>query len=90
MLKIRRQKSFIKDLSKIKMSNNHYTKYISYISKLLNNETLPPEAKEHHLHGKWTDTREFHISGDMLVIYFIDNNNDELVLVRIGSHSNLF
>jgi mRNA interferase YafQ len=88
LLKIKRQKSFIKDLSKIKMSDNHFTKYISYIVKLLNNEPLPPEAKDHHLYGKWDNAREFHISGDLLVIYFIIDN--ELILIRIGSHSQLF
>ena len=70
------------------MNDNHYAKYISYIAKLLNNEILPPQAKDHHLTGKWIDTREFHIGGDLLVIYLILNH--ELVLVRIGSHSQLF
>ena len=70
------------------MSDNHYAKHISYIAKLLNNQALPSEAKDHSLTGKWADTREFHISGDLLVIYLI--NDSELILVRIGSHSQLF
>ena len=88
MLKIRKQKSFQKDLLKEKMSDSHYTKYIVYLSKLINEEALPKEAKDHALSGVWKDTREFHISGDLLIIYFIAN--DELVLVRMGSHSQLF
>ena len=88
MLTIRRQKSFSKDLTKIKMSNQHYSKYILYLSTLLEEKILPLEAKDHPLNGQYQDTREFHISGDLLVIYF--TNETELVLIRIGSHSQLF
>jgi len=88
VLTIRRQKSFSKDLSKLKMSNQHYSKYILYLAKLINNEDLPPEARDHHLTGEYQDTREFHISGDLILIYFATDT--ELVLIRIGSHSQLF
>lgn len=88
MLKIKRHKLYSKDLAKIKMSDNHYTKYINYLSKLLNNEDLPKEAKDHALLGEYKDTREFHISGDLLVIYI--KTDEEIILIRIGSHSQLF
>ena len=51
-------------------------------------EELPIEAKDHHLTGEWKDTKEFHISGDLLVIYIINDNT--LQLLRIGTHSQLF
>jgi len=70
------------------MSNQHYSKYISYLAKLLNEETLPVQARDHSLTGEYQDTREFHISGDLLIIYF--TTEIELVLIRIGSHSQLF
>jgi len=49
---------------------------------------LPKEAKDHNLQGNYSDYREFHISGDLLVIYKVED--DTLKLVRIGSHSELF
>ena len=88
MLTIRRQKPFLKDLSKIKMSNQHYSKYITYLGKLINKEELPVQAKDHALTGKYQDTREFHISGDLLLIYL--TTHTELVLIRVGTHSQLF
>ncbi|MDF1884568.1 type II toxin-antitoxin system YafQ family toxin [Sulfurimonas sp. SAG-AH-194-C21] len=88
MLTIRRQKIFSKDLLKVKMSNQHYSKYILFLSTLLQELSLPIEAKDHPLSGEYQDTREFHISGDLLVIYF--TTQTELVLIRIGSHSQLF
>jgi len=60
VLKIRRQKSFLKDLSKITMTNSHYAKYLVYLVTLLSKELLPKEAKDHALLGEWKDTREFH------------------------------
>lgn len=87
-LKLKLTKSFKKDLHKIQFSNEHYAKYVIYLGKLLLNETLPPEARDHSLKGEWSNTREFHISGDLLVIYMIKEN--ELTLIRIGSHSQLF
>ncbi len=63
-------------------------KLFLYISLLLNNEELPQEARDHFLSGEWKDTKEFHISGDLLVIYMIDDNT--LQLLRIGTHSQLF
>lgn len=70
------------------MSDQHYSKYIEYISLLLKEEILPSEALDHSLKGNFKDFREFHISGDLLVIYIVEKNI--LKLVRIGTHAQLF
>jgi mRNA interferase YafQ len=88
MLKVKRHKQFIKDLRKSKLSDQHFSKYIVYLSKIIQKEELPPEALDHPLKGDYKDCREFHISGDVLIIYTIDN--DILKLIRMGSHSELF
>jgi mRNA interferase YafQ len=54
----------------------------------LRGQILPPEARDHALKGEWADFRECHISGDILLIYQIEEN--VVKLVRIGSHSQLF
>jgi len=86
--KLDRSKLFLKDIQKIKFTNQHYSKYAVYLGKLLSQEKLPLEAEDHKLKGNWLGFREFHISGDLLVIYRI--NDDTLELIRIGSHSQLF
>ncbi|MCI0501318.1 MAG: type II toxin-antitoxin system YafQ family toxin [Epsilonproteobacteria bacterium] len=88
MLKIIRQKSFVKDLSKIKITDTQFAKYINYLSKLIHQEPLPIEARDHSLSGEWQDVREFHIGGDLLIIYIL--TDESLVLIRIGSHAGLF
>lgn len=55
---------------------------------LIENKELPIEARDHNLLGNYSGFREFHIGGDLLVIYCIEN--DILRLTRIGSHSQLF
>jgi mRNA interferase YafQ len=55
---------------------------------LLNVEALPPEARDHALHGEWSDFRECHLGGDVLLIYKMDDG--QLHLARLGSHAQLF
>ncbi len=81
-------KTYIKDLKKANLNQTNLTKLFIYVSMLLNNQTLPPEARDHQLKGELKDFREFHISGDLIVLYSIRNNT--LQLLRIGSHSELF
>jgi len=59
-----------------------YTKYIKFLSILLNGEALPLEARNHNLIGDYSGFKEFHIGGDLLVIYCIED--DILRLTRIG------
>ena len=87
-MNIKRHKHFRKDELKVKLTDEQYAKRIKYLSCLLENETLPSEAKDHSLMGEYKGFREFHLGGDMLMIYTIID--DTLYLQRIGTHSQLF
>lgn len=63
-----RVKSFIKDSDKVKLSDKHFTKLVEYLYLLSQQLPLPAEALDHALMGEWEDFREFHLSGDVLVI----------------------
>ena len=86
--KLKRGKIFLKDLKRISLSNDHYSRYVVFLSKLISDEQLPPEAKDHPLKGNWQGFRELHISGDLLLVYKVTDNT--LYLTRIGSHSQIF
>jgi mRNA interferase YafQ len=88
MLNLFRTKVFLKEYKKIKFTDKLYQKYVVYISLLLNEETLPLSAYDHHLKGDYLAYREFHISGDLLIIYTIEDKT--LKLIRIGTHAQLF
>jgi len=87
-MKLKRHKQFNKDFTKVKLTDEQFSKFILYIGELLKDNKLPAEAKEHQLNGEWKDFREFHIGGDMLIIYIIKDGF--LCLIRVGSHSQLF
>ncbi len=88
MLKLSRHKQFLKDFANHKMSEQHYAKYLVYLSMLLQEQPLPQEALDHALKGEWSGWREFHVSGDLLLIYRIKEQT--LELARLGTHSELF
>lgn len=88
MFDIAIHKLFTKELKNAKLNPTNSSKLFIYISLLLNNQELPSVALDHSLKGEYIDTREFHISGDLLVIYRIQENT--LELLRIGTHSQLF
>ena len=62
MLKAKQHKSFVKDYKNLKLSDQHFSKYIIYLAKLLEEEPLPKEVLDHPLKGEYQDCKEFHIS----------------------------
>jgi len=71
-----------------RLTETQATKLFLYVAKLLNDESLPPEAKDHALQGEWNDFRELHLGGDALLIYQTDEQH--VYLTRLGSHAQLF
>lgn len=57
---------------------------------LANGEKLPLECKDHALAGSFTGCRECHIAPDWLLIYQIAEKELVLLLLRTGTHSDLF
>jgi mRNA interferase YafQ len=88
-MKIKRHKKFLKDFKNAKLSDSQFEKFVYYINTLREGKTLPPEARDHQLIGNYKDCREFHLGGDMLIIY-LKNYIGEIILMRIGTHSQLF
>ncbi|RDU60646.1 type II toxin-antitoxin system YafQ family toxin [Helicobacter sp. MIT 14-3879] len=89
MLRLKREKSFIKDFAKRTLNDSEFERLAKYLSLLCEGKPLPEEAREHELKGEWLGFREFHIGSDKLVIYKI-YNQAELKLIRLGTHSQLF
>ncbi len=88
LMRLFRTKTFRKDYQKLKATDKQYERYIKYLSLMLDEKTLPAEARDHTLIGNYLGFREFHIGGDLLVIYCI---KDEIIrLTRIGTHSQLY
>lgn len=87
-MNLKREKKFINDLSKAKLSDSEFNKMIEYFSLLSSGKPLPPSANDHALNGEYAKYREFHIGGDKLVIYLV--KDDEIRLLRKSAHIHNF
>lgn len=90
MYRIVVHKQFVKDLKQVELNQGNFQKFLYGISLLSNGLSLPSEMRDHPLIGNFKGFREFHIAGDLLVIYRVDDLKKEIELVRIGTHSQLF
>lgn len=88
MLLLTQSKTYVRDSKKVSLSDKHFTKLVNYLSLLSQGKPLPEESRDHALVGNWSGFREFHLGGDVLVIYKV--LGDSIVLTRIGTHSQLF
>ncbi len=88
-MKIRRHKKFLKDFKDTKLSDSQFEKFVYYINLLRLDTPLPPESKDHSLIGNYKDCREFHLGGDMLIVY-LKSSDTEIILMRMGTHAKLF
>lgn len=85
---LKQTKTYLKDSKRAVLSDKHFTKFVQYLNALSKDEVLPEESKDHALIGNWEGYREFHLGGDVLVIYKVTDS--EIILTRIGTHSQLF
>jgi mRNA interferase YafQ len=86
-----RSKNFEKSLKKVLTSGKVKLKEIEKVINIFTDgKKLPAKYRDHALQGDWKGYRECHIQGDLLLIYKIENDRLVLVLIDIGSHSQLF
>lgn len=55
---------------------------------LVQEESLPPELKDHPLKGEWAGSRDCHLEPDWVLIYTLEK--PRILFERTGSHSDLF
>lgn len=79
---------FRKDIKRLKKRGKDFSKLEKILHKITRGEELEDKYKNHPLVGDWRPCWDLHIEPDRLLIYYIDN--DKLVLVRTGTHADLF
>jgi mRNA interferase YafQ len=89
MRQITRTGSFKRDYKRVKKAEPKLDALlVPVLTMLAGGVPLPPKFSDHPLTGKWTRHRDCHLKPDLVLIYKVDQ--DELTLVRLGSHSELF
>jgi len=81
-------KKFKKDFKRIENRQKKLIQLKEIILSLAERKPLEQNFLDHPLKGDFKDCRECHIEPDFLMIYKIEN--ETLILVRCGSHSELF
>jgi mRNA interferase YafQ len=77
-----------KDLRLVERRGYRLRKLVAIVDKLRSGTPLSPIDDDHPLKGPWQSYRGCHVQGDWVLIY--QDNGHEIVLVRTGSHSDLF
>ena len=65
-------------------------KLYALFSLLREGGPLPVQYSDHALGGEYLGYRECHLKGNLLVMYEIHEARKEIILMNIGSHSELF
>ena len=86
-MNLTRHKQLLKDWKKAKITDGQLTKFIYFAECLRADESWPPASKDHALQGEYDDCREFHLGGDMLVIYMVKGKNEEITFLRLATHT---
>ena len=90
MYNIEYTRSFKRDY-KLSLKRGYREQLIQNIIILLvNGIALPAKNKPHKITGDYKDCWECHIQPDWLLIWQININTNKLILIRTGTHSDLF
>ena len=81
---------FKKDYKRLKKRGWDMDKLLDAIDILRSGSELPPEYKDHPLHGEYAGHRDCHIEPDWVLIYFKSESTLVLSMTRTGTHSDVF
>ena len=90
MLMIDYTKTFRKDFQKCKKRGLDVSLIESVLEMIINDKPLPSRYRNHILSGNYSGCRECHIKPDWIMIYRIDFERNMVILLRTGTHSDLF
>jgi mRNA interferase YafQ len=88
MKTIRRTSQLKRDVRRMLRQGREVEKLKRVLEALGKGEPLAAKHRDHVLVGQYKGTRECHIEPDWLLIYEL--GEAEIVLIRTGSHSDLF
>jgi mRNA interferase YafQ len=80
--------AFERDLRRVEKRGKDLNKLEAIVDLLQAQNTLPPRCRPHALRGNWLGHWDCHVEPDWLLLYRVTQT--ELILVRTGSHAELF
>lgn len=89
MKKLKPSTQYKKDYKRFRKDLKKVSELGEILNRLANEEPIPEKYVPHVLSGDFKGYMECHIESDFLLIWF-DPDTDQIDLVRLGSHSELF
>ncbi len=88
MKQIYRTTQFKKDVKRLKKQGKDFAIFKQILTQLAQGNPLTEKYRDHKLSGEFAGKRECHLEPDWLLMY--ESGKDEMILVRMGSHAELF
>lgn len=88
MRRIRSTTQFKRDTKRMQKRGKDFSRFRLLIEALAAGESLEARFRDHPLLGAYSGSRECHVEPDWLLIY--ERAERELILIRTGTHSDLF
>mgnify|MGYP001211991358 CR=1 FL=1 len=85
---VRRTSQFKSDVQRMEKRGKDLSKLRQVLKALVNGPELPAQLRDHVLVGQYKGTRECHLEPGWLLVYELTET--EVVLIRTGSHPDLF
>jgi mRNA interferase YafQ len=87
-LEVRTTTAFERDLRRVNKQGKDLDKLETIVDILQDREKLPARCHPHPLRGIWAGHWDCHVEPDWLLLYKV--TDEALILVRTGSHADLF
>lgn len=87
-MNVAQTRQFKKDVKRMRKRGKDLEKIKAVIDLLVAGEPPPHKHHDHKLEGNWIGRRDCHIEPDWILICKL--TEDELLLERTGTHSDLF
>ena len=90
MLEVVLSNRFKRDLKRVARRSYDMAALEQVVNALAARQPLDASKRDHALTGNWTGYRECHILPDWLLIYRAEEKTMILLLMRTGTHADLF
>ena len=85
-----RTSQFKRDVKRAERRGKDLAKLSVILERLIDGSPLPPECRDHPLHGDFAGSRDCHIEPDWVLIYTLTEAGAHVRFERTGTHSDLF
>ena len=90
MYVLKYSKQFKKDLKRFRNDKIILLELEHILDSLVSGQKLNKNNLNHSLSGEFKNCKECHIRSDLLLVYRIENSELLILLLRFGSHSEIF